>query len=189
MQHPSEATLALFAGQDLGPWARWRTRRHIARCELCRDEVAQFSGLRRQMTDLNELPGLSWNALAAEMKANIRVGLAAGECIRDTRHPLQAPFSGMRAAIACASVALLLVAGMWLERPAPVSIAQNPQGISLQAVGYGIEVREGDQAFVLKNRSAGDEEVTYSAGAQGSIGARFVDRTTGYLTINTLYVQ
>ena len=186
MKHPSEATLALYAGQDLGTVARWQTRRHLAGCARCRSEVTSFSALRQEVTDLRELPQISWNSLAAEMKANIRVGLAAGECIRDTRHPLKSGFWELRTAVACASVAALLLAGLWLERPAPVAIAEHPPGVSLRAVAHGIEVRDGDQAFVLQN---GSTEVTYSAGAQGSIGARFVDRSTGYLTINTVYVQ
>jgi hypothetical protein len=186
MKHPGEATLALFAGRDLGPLTRWRTQRHLNSCAQCRAEVTEFSCLRQDMSVLAELPGISWNRLAAEMKANIHVGLAAGECVRDSR--LGAPsWFGMRSAVACASVALLLLAGLLLERPAPVTIADRQPGISVQAIGNGLEVRDGDQAFVLKNGSAG--EVTYSAGAQGSIGARYVDRTTGYMTINTVYVQ
>jgi len=191
MSHPGEETLALFAGQDLGPIASWRTQRHLDQCERCRRAVAQFGALRREVSDLNELPGISWNRLAAEMKANIHLGLAAGECVRDTRPgPLSLAFSGMRGAIACIAVAVLLMAGLWLEKPAPPlaqSEVERQSGISLRAVGNGIEMRAGEQAFVLKNGPS--ENVTYSAGAQGSIGARFVDRNTGYVTINTVYVQ
>jgi anti-sigma factor RsiW len=185
MKHPGEATLALYAGQDLGTFARWRTERHLAGCARCREEVAEFSALRQEAVELTELPGISWNRLAAEMKANIHVGLAAGECVRDTRSAAQPSFSGLRVAMACASVAVLLLAGFLLERPAPVAVIEP--GISLHATRFGVEVRNGDQAFVLKNGPG--VEVTYSAGAQGSIGARFVDRSTGYVTINTVYVQ
>jgi len=192
MKHPGEATLALYAGQDLGPLARWRTRRHLARCARCREEVAEFSALRTEMSDLAELPGISWNRLAAEMKANIHLGLAAGECVRDMRTTTQSVFSMFRAAVAVASVTVLLAAGLLLERPAPVPVtmvAAQP-GISLQPTRYGVELRNGHQAFVLKNSPAVDyKDVTYSAGAQGSIGARFVDRSTGYVTINTVYAQ
>jgi hypothetical protein len=149
--------------------------------------VAEFSALRQEVGDLAELPGISWNRLAAEMKANIHVGLAAGECVRD-RRTTQSVFSGFRAAVACASVAVLLMAGLLLERPAPVTVVDSQPGISLQATSFGVEVRNGDQAFVLKN-GPGAEGTYYSAGAQGSIGARFVDRATGYVTINTVYVQ
>jgi len=189
MKHPGEETLALFAGQDLGVFARWRTRRHLERCERCRSEVAEFSALRHEVSDLSELPGISWNRLAAEMKANIHLGLAAGECVRDRRPGRMAlAFSGMRGAVACVAVGVLLMAGFMLEKPAPPpqAEAERQSGISLRAIGNGIEVRSGEQAFVLKN---GSTEVTYSAGAQGAIGARYVDRNTGYLTINTVYVQ
>jgi hypothetical protein len=191
MKHPGEARLALYAGQDLGLFARWRTQRHLAGCARCREEVAAFSALRQGMGDLADLPGISWNRLAAEMKANIHVGLAAGECVRDSRAVSQYDFSGLRAALVCASVAVLLLAGLLLERPAPVSTVESQPGISLQATGNGVELRNGDQAFVLKNvavKPGSGAEVIYSAGAQGSIGARFVDRS-GYVTINTVYVQ
>src|SRR5690349_16705311 len=113
MKHPGEETLALFAGQDLGLFARWRTRRHLQDCERCRTEVAGFSVLRREVSDLSELPGISWNRLAAEMKANIHLGLVAGECVRDTRPGrMTLALSGMRGAVACVSVAALLLAGL-----------------------------------------------------------------------------
>ena len=184
---PHEATLALYAGQDLGPFARWRTARHLAGCPRCRGEVTGFSALRQEITNSNELPGIAWNQLAAEMKANIRVGLAAGECIRSTQrfpHPL---FAGLRPAIACASMAALLVAGLSLERPAPTRVVADRQpGISLRATPAGVEVRQGEQAFVLQNGPT--EDVTYRR-RPGSMGARFVDPGTGYVTINTVYVQ
>lgn len=184
MKHLTPATLALYAGNDLGPWARWRARRHLAACSECRNQVAEFSDLRQEIAGLGDLSGLPWNRLAAEMKANIRLGLAAGECIRDTRTQTHPVFAGARALIACASVALLLLAGVWLERPAPVVHAA---GVSLRATDTGVELREGERAFVLKNASS--RNVTYTAGAQGSIGVRFVDPNTGYVTINTVYVQ
>ncbi len=188
MKHPSEATLALYAGQDLGAFACWRTERHLARCPRCRSQAAEFSDLRQEITGLNELPGIAWNRLAAEMKANIRLGLAAGECIRDTRPVVGSWFAGARAAVACFSVAILLAAGVWLERPAPPpAAAEREPGILLRETGNGIEVRVGDQAMVLKNGPG--EDVIYSAGAQGSIGARFVDPNGYGATINTFYVQ
>ena len=85
MKHPDEATLALHAGGDLGLIARWRTNRHLSRCERCREEVAAFQGLREVLPDLAEMPEVPWNRLAAEMKANIRLGLAAGECVEASR--------------------------------------------------------------------------------------------------------
>ncbi|MFZ0936327.1 MAG: hypothetical protein WA015_18545, partial [Bryobacteraceae bacterium] len=81
MKHPNQATLALHAGGDLGAIARWRARRHLARCAECREEIARFEQLRQFLPSLADSPELQWNRLAAEMKANIRLGLAAGECV------------------------------------------------------------------------------------------------------------
>ena len=85
MTHPNQATLALHAGGDLGLWARWKTQRHLSKCDLCRDEVAAFTGVREILPELVEIPEVPWNRLAAEMRANIRLGLEAGECVRDRR--------------------------------------------------------------------------------------------------------
>src|ERR1039457_5247654 len=89
MRHPNQASLALHAGGDLGPFARWRTSRHLARCESCREEVAAFDEVRRSLPGMAEVPDLQWNRLAAEIKANVRLGLAAGACGRAAQRPLR----------------------------------------------------------------------------------------------------
>src|ERR1035438_5103753 len=89
MKHPNQAALALYAGGDLGFFARWRVERHLAKCEPCGEEVASFEATREIVTDLSEIPDIHWNGLAAEMKANIRLGLAAGECVRIGQKPLR----------------------------------------------------------------------------------------------------
>jgi hypothetical protein len=188
MKHPSEATLALFAGNDLGSAGRWRTRRHLAGCALCRAEVEAFTAVRAETRALDELPDISWSHLAADMKANIGVGLAAGECVEGPA-PAGWLFARARVLVACASMAMLLVAGLWLERPSPSPLARSDrqEGVSLSASGNGIEVRDGEQVFGLLHGAA--ENVTYSVGAQGSMRARYTDPNTGYVTINTVYVQ
>ncbi len=83
MSHPSEMSLALLAGGDLGVWARWRMRLHLSGCERCRRELEQFEFSRERLRSApEEVPGeVNWAPLAAEMKANIHLGLAAGECV------------------------------------------------------------------------------------------------------------
>src|SRR5512133_3225192 len=56
MKHPSQEILALHAGGDLGWLAGWKTKRHVAACEKCADEVAAFSGLREALPELGEIP-------------------------------------------------------------------------------------------------------------------------------------
>jgi hypothetical protein len=192
MKHPHESTLALYAGQDLGWFARRRTARHVASCRECRDQLRAFASARDNLIALDELPAISWNRLAADMKANIRLGLEAGECVRGgrTSGPL-VPFgilSGARAMTACASVMVLVAAGLLLERPnpAPLPLAAA-EGAVLRATANGIELNQDGQTLSLLHVRSG--EVTYSAGAQGSMRAGYVDSDTGNITINNLYVQ
>jgi len=186
MRHPSEATLALFAGGELNLLARWRTERHLARCERCRNEVDEFTALRSDIVELDELPALPWTRLASEMKANIRLGLEAGECVATRPQPRL--FTGPRSAVAFACITLLIVAGVVLERPEPSPPKAVGNGdIVLQATSNGIEMTEGGQTLSLMHGAA--QNVTYTVGAQGSMRARYVDSDTGYVTINNLYVQ
>jgi hypothetical protein len=186
MKHPTQATLALHSGGDLGPVSRWRTDRHLGRCEQCREKVAAFLGLREVLADLNETPEISWKRLASEMRANIRLGLAAGECVRAEDKPLRHSLcSGARAAVAVASVLALVVTGLVLEHPGPGPAVVD--GVVVQSTRDGIQVREGDRSLQLLHPSA--QPVTYSVGAQGSMRARYVDPETGYVTINNVYAE
>ena len=210
MRHPNQATLALHAGGDLGLWGRWNTQRHLSKCGLCRDEAAAFAGVREILPELAEIPEVPWNRLAAEMRANIRLGLAAGECVRaGAANVLQADvlqadvlqgdafwgaggesgretplFTGARAALAFAGIVVMVVTGLMLTQPSPVAGKEGPL---VQATEDGIQIRAGGQAFRLMN--VGAKAVTYSASADGSMGARYVDPETGYVTINNVYVQ
>jgi hypothetical protein len=187
MKHPDRAALALHAGGDLGPFARWRTRRHLANCGECRDEAARFQEVRAILPELAETPEISWNRLAAEMKANIRLGLAAGECVRTGQAPLRETplFTRGRAVVAFASVVVLLFAGLVLQHPAPGTPKYD--GVVVQTTTNGIQVREGGQALRLLH--SGAQNVQYSVGAQGSMRARYVDPETGYVTINNVYAD
>ena len=190
MTHPNQATLALHAGEDLGAFARWRVERHLSRCEHCREEFAAYCRIRTILPDLAETPEIQWNRLAAEMKANIRLGLAAGECVRETGNlNRREPVAGWRAVVAFGSIAALIAAGVTLERPAP-ALHDSPGIIAEAAPGSsGIQMREGRQALLLLHPDAAANRVTYTAGAQGSVEARYVDRETGYVTVNRIDVD
>ncbi|MGC9951834.1 MAG: hypothetical protein ABSF64_36270 [Bryobacteraceae bacterium] len=192
MTHPNQSILALYAGRDLGWFTRRRTERHLSRCRECRDELQAFAAARDNLVALGDLPAISWNRLAIEMKANIRLGLAAGECVGAARPANRfAPFamlSNARALAACASVMALVTAGLVLQRPTPIAPpAMARQGSVLRATANGIELNQDGQTLsLLQPRS---HDVAYSAGAQGSMQAGYVDSDTGNVTINNLYVQ
>jgi hypothetical protein len=196
MKHPSQPTLALYAGKDLGWFAARRAERHVARCGECRQAVEAFTALHDDLVGFVEVPALSWSRLAAEMRANIRLGLAAGECVRGELSAAPLTWiSGMRAAMACAGMVVLVAAGLLLDRstpPAPPLAAD--ESMVLRATASGIELNQGGQSMSLlhvraSQRPGGQLDVTYSAGAQGSMRARYVDLDTGNVTINNVYVQ
>ena len=192
MKHPSQSTLALYAGKDLGWFAARRAERHVARCRECRQAVEAFAGLHDDLVGFVEVPALSWSRLAAEMKANIRLGLAAGECVRGEQTAASfSPFgilSSARTLTACASVMALVAAGLLLQRSTPpLQTASAGEGAVLRTTPNGIELNQGGQTLSLLHVRSGD--VTYSAGAQGSMRAGYVDSDTGNVTINNLYVQ
>jgi hypothetical protein len=176
MKHPDQAALALYAGGDLGLFAN---------CERCGEEVASFGAMREIVTDLTEIPDVPWNGLAAEMKANIRLGLVAGECVRLGETPLRERplFTGVRAAVALASIVTLAVTGLMLEPHARQKVDQ--QHTVAQGIHDGIELGEGERAFRLMNTGA--TNVTLSAGADCSVGARYLDPNTGQVTVNRVY--
>ncbi|HVN04099.1 MAG TPA: zf-HC2 domain-containing protein [Bryobacteraceae bacterium] len=189
MTHPSESILALYAGGDLGWLARRRAERHLARCSECRSQVQAFMSVTDGLIQWNELPAIPWSRVAAEMRANIRLGLAAGECVRS--EPLAGPLawmSNVRTLAACASVIAVVTAGTFLQRPSPPSppVAART-GAVLRATVDGIELNQGGQTLSLLHARTG--EVTYSVGAQGSMRAGYVDSDTGNVTINDVYVQ
>ncbi len=190
MKHPTQEMLALHAGGDLGWIAGWRMDRHVAGCERCREELDAFTDMRAVLPDLSEMPEVAWNRLASEMKANIRLGLAAGECVRAEEKPLRETlFSHARVAVALASVMALLVTGVVLEHPVPRPGYSSIDGVVVQSTRDGIQVRDGARALQLLHTGVNDRDVIRSVGAQGSMRARFVDPETGYVTINNVYAE
>ena len=187
MKHPNEADLALFAGRDLNFVFEWRIGRHVSRCEQCRGTVDAFVSLRSETATLGELPaGIAWNRLASEMKANIRLGLAAGECVAGpSRVGGQAGFSGLHTLMAYAAVIMLVVAGVWLQRPVPLE-----SRAVLAATVDGIELTEGGRSLGLRYGASRDvKDVSYSADAKGAMGARYVDSNTGYVTVVNMNME
>ncbi len=90
-----------------------------------------------------------------------------------------------RSAIAMAGVLALVVTGFVLERPRPsVMSAQVPM---LESTADGIQKRAGDQGFALMH--AGASGVIYTVGTQGTMGARYVDPKTEYVTMTKVYVE
>ncbi len=197
MNHPSEAVLALYAGSELGLWARLRVARHVRVCDECSRHVEEYRALRDwTLGQAGELPpGLNWNALALEMKANIRVGLAAGQCVADCP-PSPARF---RAPALVLPALLVIIAALILQTvPPPVTprallgsrdrqAAVGSSDLVLEAGSNGIGFQAGGRGFALIQPRA--HNIVFSVRGQGALRARYVDSDTGQVTISHVYAQ
>lgn len=195
MTHPLPEQLALFAGGDLAAWNQWRVARHLHACQECSAEVAAFRGATQSARELREFPAdLNWGNLALEMKANIRLGLAAGECVE--RADVRQASPGWRVAAVLAVVLLMIMSG-WLlhapqSHPVQTRTVAPPQmmvesGVILQATSAGIQIQQNGQSLTMLHRD--DEPLTVSVNTSGSVRARYVDSDTGQVTITNVYTE
>ena len=191
--HPDELDLAAFASGDAGFFRRFGLERHVRGCEQCQDEVAALCEMRAELAGA-ELPELNWDVLASEMRANIHLGLEAGECVRV---PSEKKIFSPRLAAAFASLVLLAGAALFMRdyRPRQIETATAPPVTPtpeyripvLESSMSGIEMRTGPNSFALLNREGG--AVSQSVSAQGTMRSRDIDADTGSVTIKDVYLQ
>jgi hypothetical protein len=149
--------------------------------------------------------GVSWDRLASEMAANIRVGLAAGECVAP-RRPARAYPAAWRIATTLAALSALLVFAWWLNVPPSETVALKgamkkvahalpwpgtgmleDRGPLVEVSAAGIQLRENGGVLGMSQGVARPVSVTLSV--QGSARARYVDADTGQVTITGVYAQ
>lgn len=190
MSHPAESDLALVASGDLSRW-RFLRARHVKNCAECRAKVAAYRDLREELADV-ELPGVNWNALASEMRANIRVGLEAGACVRTSRISSRwewarawAAAVSPRALVGYATVALLVASGFYMRDLRPRAAADAAATPVVQTTSKGVEFRTGETSLILLNRSDASNE---TVSARGDVGVRVLDAGS-VMTINNVYLQ
>ncbi len=190
MSHPSEASLALYAGGELRLWTRMQVARHVRGCDRCGRVVEEFREIREfAASEAKEPPlAVNWDAMAAEMKANIRVGLAAGECVAAETPKYKARW---RTPAFVVPVLLLILAGWLLQIYPPIKRgAQRAAAadvlLEADAEGIGMQADEG-RGFTLLHTGA--ENVLFSVRGQSAVRARYVDAQTGQVTISHVYAQ
>lgn len=188
MNHPGENDLALLAGGEAGRIQRFLLERHLSGCADCQVKVAEYRSLRAELGEL-ELPDVNWNFLAADMRANIRLGLEAGACVGPKRglnrvHP---PL-----AVAFASVLVIIGASLFVREFRPLRSLTGSAVVDeatpvLRLTESGVELRSGRSSLTLKNHYGDATNQTVSA--RGDIGTRNIDGETGSVTINNVYLQ
>jgi len=190
MTHPSEADLALYAGRDLGLFDRWRLGRHVENCSACSAEVAGFRGIVSELADAAETApeGLRWDRLADEMRANIRLGLQAGECVATVTRP--SVRIDWRGAAVMAGMSVVLLAA-WYLNPVPRAVqhVMRAPRVEIRTTSAGLELNENGNAMVLLNGNGARTQRTIIVSAPGSLRARYADGETGQITINNVYSE
>jgi len=194
-RHCDAADLALYAGGDLGLAARLVTGLHVRTCSRCRAEVESFRDARRALREESRPmpPGLDWDRLAAEMKANIRLGVEAGECVGAV---VEAP--GRRVPLAPVAalalvLSLFLTLAWWQARSLrPVHRANARPEVAdgqvvLKATTGAVGVERNGEALTLVHAGGGAGSV--SVGVQGSLNARYIDEDGGQVTIHHVYTE
>jgi hypothetical protein len=193
VKHPVDLELALFASDDAGRVRGYSLRRHVRSCVDCQEKVASFQDLRSDLKAV-DMPELNWGSLAAEMRANIRLGLEAGECVRETRGFGSKAFGGWSFGLAAACVCLVLLAGAGFfmrdlrslpgtpTQPGAIAAGSLP---SLESTTSGVVLHSGLSSFTLLNHDGAVANQTVSA--QGAVRSRYVD--AGAVTINNVYLE
>lgn len=190
-RHIPAQQLALFPSGDLGFWSSLCVKKHIARCDECAIAVDQYARLRLESAQAREerplaISGASWQALASEMTANIRLGLSAGECV--SRAPVH--HRRPRLALVAIAVALAIVCTepLWLKTikwpratshvqtnfPGEVSKNSGPSlsGPSLEVSGSRLLVRAPGREFSFLPPTG---QTVSHALSPGGVGSRYTD--------------
>ncbi len=191
MRHPGETVLALYAGTELGWWARLRVARHLSQCGACAREVEEYQQARQVVEEAaGEMPpGVHWNALAAEMTANIRLGLAAGRIVGEPE-PERVHIGWRRPALAL-PLLLVVLAGWILQSVPPAARLRAPvepasAALVLEGGETGIGVEQDGRGFRLLHPRA--EKVVYTVRGD-AVRSRYVDTETGQMTISHVYAE
>jgi hypothetical protein len=198
--HVDSRDLALLSRGDLPWWKALGARRHVERCAACRTEMDLLGKarqeLRRELRTLEAVAGLDWDALEFEMRANIRVGLEAGEAIR----PVMTAAGPLdwRGVVAVAALTMVVMTGWFLARnPARMPVASAQFGFArIEARQDGLELRRGQSALILTSGLPGGTSVQTAqfqpahvkVDATGELTARSVDAETGQVTIRNVQV-
>ncbi|HYP05414.1 MAG TPA: hypothetical protein VER03_04195 [Bryobacteraceae bacterium] len=188
MKHPGEQELSLYSRGDLGVLSMWRVGLHLRSCMDCAREVAEteaaVAALRVESAKMPER--LNWDRLAAEMTANIHLGLEAGECVGPA--PVRRPERvAWRPVVVMAGISALLMGAWWLNPPRvarqEAAIRRSP--VEVRTAPEGLELKENGSAMILLHTRGEQKPIIVST--PGALRSRFVDEDTGQVTINNVY--
>jgi hypothetical protein len=201
--HPSSEELALFSREELPFARRWQVKAHVHRCPVCEGEVEQFHAVVAALQEqaaaetLTDLKGAGdWSRLQREMVGNIKVGIAAAQCIE--KRPGRRLRLWHLGALA-ATLSFVFVTGWLVNIPreetdrivgafrSGLSSAQTGTRIVLQTTPHGVSIRSQGATLTLLHPES--VSATPSLAGNASVGVRYVDEETGQVTITNVYGQ
>jgi len=185
--HPNESRLALYAGGELSLLSHLRIALHLRGCPRCNRHVEELRGIREWMRaqDHATPAAVQWDSIAGEMKANIRLGLAAGRCVRIPEPEPGPPRFRWPAPAMALPVLLVVIAGWIIESVHPPLQPTSPDFI-VQASASGIGFEKDGRGFTLLQPR--EQNVVFSVRGEAA-AARYVDAESGQVTISHVYAQ
>ncbi len=200
LSHIPSVQLALFSSGDLPFWTRFGVERHVAQCDDCAALLRQYERQQLELAQCAEevpsaLSGAAWQSLASEMAANIRLGLAAGECVSTPATVHVRP----RLAFALAGLAVILSIiavehpRMNFIRTPSALLSANPAAPAalasfaptLEGAGDSIGIRNGGSELSVTAPLGSD--VIRTVSARGEIRSRYVEDTG--VTVVNIYAE
>ena len=183
MRHPEETDLALFAGGELGPLARWRIEGHLNGCAPCRQAVGEFFEQRSRVMDLGELPALDWGVMAAQIHRR-------AERQRESSRLSFRAIALWRPAWGLAVTLLVLLgSGIYVTYQHGLPGRTGAGAVRLDATARAVELRVGErQVLTLMNTAQKETQVQWRVSAD-AVSARYLDADTGNITVNNVYAQ
>ena len=155
---------------------------------VCCTEIEAFEHVGRALrSNVEELPaGLNWNRLAAEMTANIHLGLEAGECVGPA--PVRKGRSnGLASCAGDVRPDVPFVCGLVVESAASHTSIGDSYISGRDSDGSGGNRSERERVCLDSFCIRGDSRRPIIVSTPGSLRARFVDADTGQVTINNVY--
>ncbi len=143
LEHPKETDLALFAGGESGPFARWRIERHVESCTQCQEIAADFFRLPDQLNELADLPNVDWKQMAMAIESGVRADAAGRPAGPSGFLPPFVWQAGLVAATVVVGMVVFqqmnqpqpepeLIAAAKIEAPAPVAEQLTPQAEEME---------------------------------------------------------
>lgn len=200
-QHPTYGVLALLAGKDLPLVQRLRIGRHLAVCSQCRAQLESIRSARSELRREAEAETLTsfeaiadWSRLEREMMGNIAVGVSAARCIdhvhKSRRYILPSAVSAVLLMVFALGWATHIpgeqthhlvssITGWWSGD------SRQPVGTILRTSPRGVAVRSQGTTLTLMHPAS----ATVTMSGASAVEARFIDESTGQVTITSVYGQ